>query len=194
MFLFLFLSLRKYFFWAKELATYLNMRPSRRINMGFAKDSRTFFLYSRRMAVCRSRNLDQPSHRYTMYIYIYTLFFFLLIYDIIIIVTVYMVKCPLTNSSGNQKPQGPWRAGSCFHHTAVEDLWIESGVGCRLNGNLNKENGDKHWNGWNWYFILRRTRVTKFTGNMIHKWSTVWFREILNGGWEDDHPRTSGCT
>ena len=34
------------------------MRPPRKIHVGFAKDSRKYFVYSRRMAVCRSRNLE----------------------------------------------------------------------------------------------------------------------------------------
>ena len=37
---------------AKDLAKDVNMRPPRKINEGFAKDSQTYF-YSRRMAVCR---------------------------------------------------------------------------------------------------------------------------------------------
>ena len=54
---------RKVFIWVRESlsfftqkAKYFNMRPPRKINVGFAKDSQNFF-YSRRMAVCRKRNL-----------------------------------------------------------------------------------------------------------------------------------------
>ena len=48
----------------------------RKINMEFAKDPRNIF-YSRRIAVCRKRNFDQPPYIYTYisyvyYIYIYT--------------------------------------------------------------------------------------------------------------------------
>ena len=42
-----FLSARKHVFWAKDLAKDFNMRPSRKINLGFAKDSRKYFLFAK---------------------------------------------------------------------------------------------------------------------------------------------------
>ena len=42
-----FLSLRKYFVWAKDLAKDFNMRPPRKIKVGFAKDSRKLFVFIR---------------------------------------------------------------------------------------------------------------------------------------------------
>ena len=32
-------------FWANDLAKYFDMKPSRKINVGFATDSRKFFLF-----------------------------------------------------------------------------------------------------------------------------------------------------
>ena len=50
------LSSREYVFdcfRAKDLANDLNMRPPRKINVGFAQDSRTYCFYSKGIAVCR---------------------------------------------------------------------------------------------------------------------------------------------
>ena len=37
-----------HYFLAKDLAKHLNMRPLRKINVGFAKDSRKYFLFARK--------------------------------------------------------------------------------------------------------------------------------------------------
>ena len=41
------------FLGTKDLGPYFNMRPPPKINVGFAKDSRKYIFYLRRMAVCR---------------------------------------------------------------------------------------------------------------------------------------------
>ena len=48
-------------FWAKDSGNDFNIRPRRKINVRFAKDSRKYIVCLRRMAVCIGRNLDQTA-------------------------------------------------------------------------------------------------------------------------------------
>ena len=66
-----FLSLRKSCFFAKDFTNNFNMRPLRKINVGFAKDSQTYFFIREEWPFADKSNLDQPH----TYIYIYIIYY-----------------------------------------------------------------------------------------------------------------------